>query len=64
LAFVWGVRPWPIPHPRSTEDLLESALGAVREAGVARAGESIVLTGATPMDSRGRTNFLHVRVLE
>lgn len=64
LAFVWGVRPWSIPRPRNTEDLLASAFAGVRDSGVARAGDTIVLTGSAPVDVRGRTNFLQVHVLD
>ena len=64
LALVWGVLPWGVPRARSAEEMLQLALAAVREAGVARSGDSIVLTGSIPFDARGRTNFLKVHVLE
>jgi pyruvate kinase len=64
LALVWGVLPWGMPRARSAEEMLQLALAAALEAGVARSGDSIVLTGSIPVDARGRTNFLKVHVLE
>ena len=64
LALVWGVQPWGIPRARSAEDMLQMALTAVREANLARTGDAIVLTGGIPVDSRGRTNFLKLHVIE
>jgi pyruvate kinase len=64
LALVWGVQPWAIPWPKSADELLELTFAAVRRAGVAVSGDTLVLTGAVPVDARGRTNFLKVHVLE
>jgi pyruvate kinase len=64
LALVWGVVPWCIPRARSAEEMLQLALAAVRETGVADTGDTIVLTGGIPVDSRGRTNFLKLHVVE
>jgi pyruvate kinase len=64
LALVWGVQPWGIPRARSAEEMLQMALTAVRDANLARTGDAIVLTGGIPVDSRGRTNFLKLHILE
>ena len=64
LALTWGVVSRRIAPARNAEEMLESALAAVREAGVARPGDTIVLTGGIPVVARGRTNFLKVHVIE
>ena len=64
LALVWGVLPWGMPHAQSAEEVLNLALAAVRETGVAGPGDSIVLTASIPVADRGHTNFLKVHVLD
>jgi pyruvate kinase len=64
LALTWGVVSRRIAPARSAEEMLQMALAAVREAGVARPGDTIVLTGGIPVVARGRTNFLKLHVLD
>jgi pyruvate kinase len=64
LALTWGVVSRRIAPARSAEEMLQMALAAVREAGVARPGDTIVLTGGIPVVARGRTNFLKLHVVE
>jgi pyruvate kinase len=60
LALVWGVRPLVIAFAQDTDTLLDSALAAVREAGLAAPGEQVALTAGRMTRSRGGTDFILV----
>jgi pyruvate kinase len=60
LQLVWGVRPLVIEFAQDTDTLLDSALSAVREAGLAVPGEQIALTAGRATRLRGGTDFILV----
>lgn len=63
LALVWGVDAVYMPAIHSTDDLISAGEQAlIRERGVARGTEVVVLAGRVPQ--RGATNMMKVEVLD
>ena len=63
LALVWGVRPWAAASIDGTDEMIRAAERAVLDAGLAVAGDRIVLTAGIPFGGAGKTNFLKVHVV-
>jgi len=61
LSLVWGVRPLQLGFAEDTAELLDSVTVAVRDAGIATAGERIAITAGLATRVRGGTDFIHVR---
>jgi len=64
LAAVWGVRPLLWTEPEVTNELL-TAFGkkCVLESGLARHGDSVVVTAGVPFHTSGSTNTMRVQQL-
>ena len=60
LQLVWGVRPLVMYFAQDTDTLLDSALTAIREEGLAQPGEQIALTAGRATRQQGGTNFILV----
>lgn len=60
LCFCWGVQPVLIPSAGSTDEQLRFAVNAARDAGWIETGDLIVITGGTPLQIPGTTNFINV----
>ncbi len=60
LALVWGVTPVLVPPSRSADAMLETVGRLLRERGEAVSGDAVVVTGAIPAGSEGKTNFIKV----
>jgi pyruvate kinase len=63
LALVWGVIPRLVPHCDTYEDMVTLALQAVREEGLAREGDRVVVTAGVPFDVPGTTNLMKVETV-
>ena len=63
LALVWGVIPVLVPHCDTYWDMVKLALEVVRERGLARAGDRIVVTAGVPFDVPGTTNLMKVETV-
>jgi pyruvate kinase len=60
LALVWGVIPYLVQHCDTYGDMVKLALDAVRERGLAREGDRVVVTAGVPFDVPGTTNLMKV----
>jgi pyruvate kinase len=60
LALAWGVTPFQAEDIRSTDEMSTVAIRVVREAGIARTGEIIVITAGVPFGVAGTTNLIRV----
>ncbi|WP_337845865.1 pyruvate kinase [Thermus sp.] len=60
LALVWGVFPRLAPDPKDTDDMVQIALKAVKEEGLAQIGDRVVIAAGVPFGVRGTTNLLRV----
>jgi pyruvate kinase len=63
LALVWGVVPCLVQHCDTYEAMVTLALHQVREHGLARDGDRIVVTAGVPFDVPGTTNLMKVETV-
>jgi pyruvate kinase len=63
MALVWGVVPMLVPRYETTDEMLALTAAAAREAGIARAGDRVVVTAGMPASGEARTNMLKVHVV-
>ena len=63
LALVWGVIPQLVPHCDTYWDMVKLALAAVRDRGLAREGDRVVVTAGVPFDVPGTTNLMKVETV-
>jgi pyruvate kinase len=61
LELYWGVHAFHIDNPASIDDLFDTGMKFVKELGIAKAGDLIVITGGVPLGVTGTTNILKVQ---
>jgi pyruvate kinase len=61
LSLVWGVRPLVVPLAEDTDVMLDSVMTAVRDAGLASAGQRVAVTAGITSRVPGATDFVLVR---
>ena len=62
LALEWGVSPLVIDECSDVEELWSRSLEAAREAGLLEAGDRVVITAGTHVNTPGSTNVIKVDV--
>ena len=60
LTLSWGVTPIVVPVSKTTDETIEQAIAAAREAKLVKLGDAIVVTGGFPVGVPGRTNLIKV----
>src|SRR5215210_1448497 len=60
LALEWGVWPVYVPECADVEELWSRSLDAARESGIVEAGDLIVITAGTAVNTPGTTNLIKV----
>jgi pyruvate kinase len=63
LALYWGVTPVMIGPSATTDELIDQVEGVLHAHGLARSGESVVITMGTPVGSGATTNLLKIHVM-
>jgi pyruvate kinase len=61
LMLCWGVHAFYIPNPVTVEELFRIGSNLVKDLGIARPGDLIVITGGIPLGITGTTNLLKVQ---
>ena len=64
LCLSWGVRSIVTPDASSVEDMVSKAEAAVRDLGVAKTGDRIVITAGIPFGRPGKTNTIRISRLD
>jgi len=64
LALVWGVTPMLTASMASTDEMIERACNAAREAGLVEGGDTVVMTAGIPVGQPGTTNMIKAETLE
>jgi pyruvate kinase len=64
LALDWAVVPIVIEDAESIEDLWSRVADAIKDSGLAAAGDRVVLTGGTRLNLPGSTNHILVHTME
>ncbi|MGB6242215.1 MAG: pyruvate kinase [Castellaniella sp.] len=61
LALAWGVRPVHFPEQlQESSEMIHCATDAARQAGLAAAGDSLIVIAGLPFGRSGSTNLLHI----
>jgi pyruvate kinase len=60
LVLYWDVYPFKVAAPLSMDDYFEQGARLVKELGLARSGDLIIITGGVPVGVPGTTNMLKV----
>ncbi len=61
LALAWGVRPVHFPEQlRESTEMIDRATAAARQAGLAEAGDTLIVIAGLPFGRSGSTNLLHI----
>ena len=60
MNLLFGVVPMTIPQEDNEEMLLEAAVMAAKQAGIAGKGDTVVLTAGLPLGETGNTNMIRV----
>ena len=63
LSLYWGVTPVMIAPSATTDELIDQVEAILSTRGLARSGESVVITMGTPVGSGATTNLLKVHVM-
>ena len=63
LALTWGVEPFVIEKPGSTDEMLDSATALSQEKGYAKEGDLIIITAGVPVGEAGTTNIMKIQVI-
>jgi len=63
LALSWGVSPLKISHTENTDDMMEKAKAAAKEAGMVATGDAVVITAGVPIGVPGKTNIIKADVV-
>jgi len=63
LALVWGVIPELVPSAANYDEMFVHARAAIQRAGLAGAGDRVLVTAGVPFDVPGTTNFLKIEAL-
>ncbi|HRE44101.1 MAG TPA: pyruvate kinase, partial [Terricaulis sp.] len=64
LSLVWGVRAKVTEDVENVEEMVEKADAALRELGVAEAGDRVAIIAGIPFGRAGKTNMIRVLKLE
>jgi pyruvate kinase len=64
LCLSWGVRSIVTPDASSVEDMVSKAEAVVRDLGVAKSDDRIVITAGIPFGRPGKTNTIRISRLE
>ncbi|MCD6422128.1 pyruvate kinase [bacterium] len=64
LSLVWGVRPMVIPRFHTTDELLLQAKEILKERGLAKKGDRLIIVAGHPAGIKGQTNLLKFEVLD
>jgi pyruvate kinase len=62
-SLYWGVVPVCVSHADSTDQQIELIDRQLRERGLLQSGDRVVITGGTPVETRGRTNTMKLHVI-
>ncbi len=63
LTLAWGVHPILIKELESFSGMVEQGLAVVRDLGLAKSGDKVVLTAGVPFGTEGTTNILRIATL-
>lgn len=63
LCLSWGVQPFAIKRPHSTDDMFDLATSLTQNKGFAKEGELILITAGVPVGESGTTNLMKIQLI-
>jgi len=63
LVLSWDVLPLKISYTENTDDMMEKAKEAAKEAGLVAVGDTVVITAGVPIGVPGKTNIIKADVI-
>ncbi len=63
LNAYWGITPLMMGYAHSTDELISMSVAATEKAGLAKAGDMVVVTAGVPVGVSGTTNMIKVHML-
>ncbi|MFN0602803.1 pyruvate kinase [Facklamia hominis] len=63
LILVWGVQPFVIAKPESTDEMLDNAAALAVKEEFAQEGELILITAGVPVGESGTTNIMKIQLI-
>ena len=60
LALIWGVKPVIVERAKSTDEMFEICMQAVRDNHNAQEGDLVIITAGVPLGIKGTTNMMKV----
>lgn len=63
LSIVWGVYPFLMSNPDSTDDIMDISVEKALESGIVKKGELVVIAAGLPTGFTGTTNMIKVQIV-
>ncbi|GGJ11670.1 pyruvate kinase [Alicyclobacillus cellulosilyticus] len=63
LSVVWGVYPVVVADVRTTDEVLETAVGGALDAGLVKPGDMVIVIAGVPVGQHGTTNLIKVHTI-
>ena len=60
MALIWGVKPVIVERAKSTDEMFEICMQAVRDNHNAKEGDLVIITAGVPLGIKGTTNMMKV----
>ena len=57
----WGVQPYVVEKPTSTDEMFELASKEAKDLGFANVGDKIIVVAGLPIGQHGTTNMMRVQ---
>ena len=64
LKVNWGVQPYVVDKPATTDDMFQLAAKKAVELGFAKKGDKIIVVAGVPMGQKGATNLMRVMTID
>lgn len=63
LVLAWGVEPFVVEKPASTDEMMSLAGTVAKESGYAQDGDTIIISAGVPVGEKGTTNLMKIQVI-
>lgn len=63
LVLAWGVEPYVMDKPESTDEMMAKAAEIAVESGYAQVGDLILISAGVPVGERGTTNIMKIQLI-
>ncbi len=63
LVLAWGVAPFVVEKPASTDEMMSLAGTVAKESGYAHDGDTIIISAGVPVGEKGTTNLMKIQVI-